>query len=407
MVAPTQHHRSHPPRYPSRRLVVGAATATAFGSLLPHIVHSSPSNPASRAMPQPVRFAYVGCRTTRERQARGDGIVVYAVDGTSGTWRQVQLVEKLLNPSFLAFDRTGRTLYTVHGDASEISSFRVDPTSGTLSPLNRVSTKGKNPVHLAVDPANRFVVVVNHVTAGEHVSNLAVIALEQDGSLGRMTDHVPITGKIGPHRAEQPFPKPHQCLFDPSGRFIAVPDKGLDLVLTFRLGETGKLHRVGEAPSREGEGPRHLVFHPTRPYCFVLNELSSTVMSCRFDPASGTLTPIQEISALPDTFIGFSRASEIDISPDGRFVYASNRGDDSIAAFAVDQGTGRLTAAAWTPSAGKTPRFFALDPAGRHLFVANEDSDTIVRFARDEASGAIADAMTVARTGSPTCIVFA
>lgn len=360
-------------------------------------------------MTGPARFAYVGCRTTRERNARGDGLGVYAVDPGTGAWAQVQLVGGLLNPSFLAFDRAGRVLYAVHGDASEISAFRIDPRTGQLTGLNQVSTNGRNPVHLAVDPTNRFVVVANHVTRDPHVSNLAVIALEADGSLGAMTDHLPLTGEIGPHRVEQPFAKPHQCVFDPSGRFIAVPDKGLDAIVTYRLDGAGRLRPIETPParSREGEGPRHIVFHPRAPYAFVVNELSSTVMACRFDPESGALAPIQVVPALPDTFVAFSRASEIDVSPDGRFVYASNRGHDSVAAFAVDARTGRLTATGWTPAEGRTPRFFALDPGGRHLFVANEDSDTIIRFARDAGTGALGDGTVVARTGSPTCVLFA
>src|SRR5829696_9135462 len=130
------------------------------------------------------RFAYVGCRTTRERNARGDGIVVYALNTDTKPWRQIQLVEGLLNPSYLASDRTGRTLYAVHGDSSEISAFRTDPKDGRLSLINQASTYGKNPVHLAVDPTNRFVVIANQVTSYQYVSSLAVLALGPDGALG-------------------------------------------------------------------------------------------------------------------------------------------------------------------------------------------------------------------------------
>src|SRR3954470_3207790 len=353
-------------------------------------------------------LAYVGCRTTRERNARGDGINVYRLNGDAATWTHVQLVGDLLNPSFLAFDRQQRCLYTVHGDSSEISAFRIDPHTGELAFLNQQSTKGKNPVHLTIDPTNRFVVVANHVTAQDYVSSLAVLALNEDGSLGAMTDHVPLKGELGPHRVEQPFAKPHQVQYDPSDRFIAVPDKGLDLVFTYTLDTAGKLRAIDAPPAhaREGAGPRHISFHPARPYAYVLNELDSTVMACRLDPESGALAPFQILSSLPDTYVGDSRASEIEVSRDGRFVYASNRGYDSVAIFAIDHATGRMSAVGWQESAGKTPRFFTLDPTGQRMFVANEDSDSIVAFEVDQDTGRLTNVRTATHVGSPTCILF-
>jgi 6-phosphogluconolactonase len=155
---------------------------------------------------------------------------------------------------------------------SPICAFRIDSGDGRLSLINQKSTHGKNPVHLGVDPANRFVVIANHVTSGQYVSSLAVLTLCSDGALGELVDHVPLTGKIGPHRIEQPFAKPHQCQFDPAGRFIAVPDKGLDVDFTYYLDGAGKLHCIDgpPAPTREGEGPRHIAFHPRLPYAFVI-----------------------------------------------------------------------------------------------------------------------------------------
>lgn len=357
----------------------------------------------------PPHIAYVGCRTTRERNARGEGIAVYQLSDDGRNWHQIQLVDGLLNPSFLILDHRRRVLYTVHGDSSEVSAFRVDAADGRLTLINQMPCQGLNPVHLALDPSGRYLVVANHITKGPYVSSLAVLSVGLDGALGPVVDHLPLSGNVGPHRVEQPFAKPHQVVFDPAGRFLAVPDKGLDLILSYRLDEAGKLHATDTPPARarEGSGPRHLAFHPTRPFVFVLNELSSTVLSCAYDPQSGAITPQQEVSALPDTFIGFSRGSEIEISPDGQFVYASNRGHDSVAAFTVDNETGRLAPVCWVAAEGKTPRFFTLDPSSRHLFAANEDSDTIVGFSRDLRSGNLSEASLVARTGSPTCILFA
>lgn len=349
-------------------------------------------------------FAYVGSRTTRERNARGEGLSVYRVDPAAATWTPVQVLHDLVNPSFLCFDRHRRFLYAVHGDRSEISAFRIDPASGELTFLNQESTGGKNPVHLCVDPGNRFVIVVNHIT-----SSLAVLPRQENGSLGKLCDLVTLTGKIGPHRVEQPFPKPHQALFDGTDRYIAVPDKGLDRTFVFRLdGATGKLSEVEgtAAESREGAGPRHITFHPSNRFAYVVNELDSTVTACRFDAGTGALVPFQVLPALPDSFVGNGRGAEIAVTASGRFVFASNRGHDSIAAFAVDDATGRLTAAGWHLSGGRTPRFFALGPADDTLFAANEDSDTIVGFRIDPRTGGLDPLGTVARTGSPVCILF-
>jgi len=347
-------------------------------------------------------FAYVGSRTTRERNARGDGINVYREDAVTGGWTHVQLVSGLANPSYLAFDRMQQFLYAVHGDLSDISAFRIEPVTGKLTFINSAGTFGKNPVHLAIDPGNRFIVVANHIS-----SSVVLLARNPDGSVGALADKITLTGQIGPHRVEQPFSKPHQVEFDPSGRFVIVPDKGLDQVFTVRIdAASGKLVRVdaGTPRSRDGSGPRHVAFHPKGSLAYVVGELDSTITAYHFDSATGRLTPFQVVPTLPDTFVGNSRGAEVAVSRDGRFLYASNRGHDSIVAFSIDQNDGRLTPAGWTSSQGKTPRFFALDPAGRFLFVANEDSDSIVPFRVDQ--GGLIPAGAVVRTGSPVCIVW-
>jgi 6-phosphogluconolactonase len=348
-------------------------------------------------------YAYVGARTTRERGARGNGLNVYRVDGKTRAWTHIQLLGDLVNPSFLAFDRTHNYLYAVHGDLTDISAFAVNQATGKLTAINRRSTEGKNPVHLAVDPSNRFVVVANHIT-----STLALLPRETDGSVGEVVDLVKLEGKIGPHRVEQPFAKPHQTEFDPSGRFIVVPDKGLDRIFTFRIdSDSRKLAQVGRpAEAREGAGPRHIAFHPNGRLAYVINELDSTVTAYRFDPANGALEAFQIVSALPDFFTGNSRGSEIGLSPDGRTLYASNRGYDSIAMFTVDQNDGKLSITGWQTSNGKTPRFFALDPTGGSMFVANEESDSIATCRIDQSTGKLTMTEASVSVGSPVCIVF-
>ena len=345
-------------------------------------------------------LAYVGSRTTRERQARGEGISVYRCDPDTGVLERIQLLSDLVNPSFLALNRAGTRLYAVHGDGEEISAFAVAPASGHIHPINRQSTGGRNPVHLALAPDERFVVVSNHVT-----SSLAVLPIADDGTLQPLTQLLALSGEPGPHRKEQPFAKPHFNPFDPSGRFVVVPDKGVDRVFSFRF-DAGRLTPAAIAVAREGACPRHIAFHPNQAWVYAINELDSTVTAYRFDSADGRLRPFQVLSALSDRFTGNSRASEIEVHPSGRTLYASNRGEDSIAVMTIDPAGGRLALVQTMPAGGRTPRFFVVTPDGRWLYVLNEDADSIRLLRIDASSGRLHDTGRVWVCGSPVCMVF-
>jgi len=349
-------------------------------------------------------FVYVGCYTTKQRNARGEGINVYSMDRTSGIWTHVQLVKDLVNPSWLALDQQQRVLYSAHGDGEVVTALSIDRSTGRLKMLGQQATGGKNGVRIAVDSTNKFLVCANYSSG-----TVAVLPIAPDGSLGPLTDLVSLTGTPGPHRTEQSSPHPHDVPFDRSGRFVVVPDKGLDKVFVFKLDTTrGKLV-PSDAPfatSRPGAGPRHVDFHPSKPNAYAINELDSTITTYRFDGASGELKALQVITTLPPSFTGNNTTSEIAVAPSGRFVYGSNRGHDSIAVFAVDAGTGVLTPVDWEPTQGKTPRFFTLDPSGRYLYAANQDSDTIVCFRVDPGSGKLSSTGNVVKTGSPSSIVF-
>lgn len=347
-------------------------------------------------------YAYVGSRTTRERNARGRGISVYWLDEAQRELTEVQVVEGLVNPSFLALNAMGDVLYTVHGDAQEVSAFRVDRLQGTLTFLNSEDCGGRNPVHLAIDPSGRYLIVSNHLSG-----TAAVMPLLDDGAVGAVSELVALTGERGPHRVEQPFSKPHFNPFDPSGRFVVLPDKGLDRVFTFRF-EDGRMLPTNPpfVMAREGSGPRHIAFHGAGSYAYAVNELDSTVVAYEMNRNEGTLRAIQVLSTLPDCFTGNSRASEIAVDASNRFVYASNRGFDSIAIFAIEGQSGRLRFVEAVPSQGKTPRFFAISPNGRTLFALNEDSDSIIAFSIDAETGNLGHAGTPTACGSPVCLVF-
>lgn len=190
----------------------------ALGGIVAPLVHSRSaaaqttgvSTALAGADPVGSYYAYVGTRTTKERKSRGNGLNVYHVDAGTGVWTHIQLVGDLVNPSFLTFDRTGKFLYTVHGDLSDVTAFSIEAESGKLAQISRQGTEGKNPIHLAIDPTNRFLVVANHIT-----STLALLTRAEDGSLGPVIDLVTIEGEIGPHHVEQPFAKPHQVNIEP------------------------------------------------------------------------------------------------------------------------------------------------------------------------------------------------
>jgi 6-phosphogluconolactonase len=376
----------------------GAALAIAGPAAL-----ASAGTPARTAQGREM-FAYVGAFTTAQRKGHGDGINVYRMDPRTGAWAHVQLVPDIVNPSFLALDHQQRFLYSVHADLDEVSAYAIAKNSGQLTPLNKQSCGGKNPVYLSLDPSNRYIVTANY-TAG----SVGVVPIEQDGILGPRTDLVTLTGEPGPNRKEQTGSHPHNCPFDPAGRFIVVPDKGLDRIFVFRLhAATGKLvaNNPPSVATREGAGPRHIAFHPSLPYAYVINELGSTMTTYRYDAARGVLQPMQVLPTTPSTFTGNNTGAEVAVAPSGRFVYGSNRGHDSIVIFAVDRANGTLIPVDWVSTQGKTPRFFALDPTANFLYAANQDTDTVVSFRVNQRNGRLTPTGQIINVGSPCTIVF-
>jgi 6-phosphogluconolactonase len=294
-------------------------------------------------------FAYVGAFTTPERKGHGGGISVYRVDPASGVWTQEQLLE-IVNPSFLALDRAQRFLYSVHADLDEVSAYAIDKQNGHITALNRQSCGGKNAVHLSIDPTGRWIVTANY-SAG----SVGVVPIEKDGSLGPRTDLLNLSGEPGPDGKRQTSSHPHHAVFDPSGRFIAVPDLGFDRIFVFRLDAgTGKLTANDPpfATTRPGAGPRHIAFHPKMPFAYAINELGSSVTTYRFDAQRGSLQPMQILPSTPPDFTGDNHGAEIAVAPSG-LVYTSNRGHDSIAIFAIRAAAERNSPSPPTPSTSR------------------------------------------------------
>ena len=352
--------------------------------------------------PQP-RFAYVGSFTSEARKARGEGISAYRIDPATGRWARVQALSREVNPGYLAVDPRRPVLYAVHSEANQVSAFAINDTTGELTLINRQSCGGDNPVHLALDATGRFLVVANYASG-----NVIALQVDADGSLGRRTADVALKGELGPHRTEQAVPHPHQCPFDPSGRFIVVPDKGLDRLFAFRLDAATGALVPADPPSvktRSGSGPRHIGFHPRLPFAYVINELDSTVGAYRTRDAEA-LEPIQIVPSIPSSHTGDNTGAAVAVAPSGRFVYVSNRGHNSVGIFRVDESNGLLSAVAWEPTTGPTPRFIGLDPAGARLYAANQAGDTIVEFDVSDASGLLTATGRIMVAGTPVCVVW-
>jgi len=408
----------------SRRRLLGATTAVAGASLI-----GTEAQAAPRGQRRHSAIAYVGSWTSAERAADGPGLSVYRLDQKSARWSLLQILSAddgnpttperpgalPESPALLAFDRTRRFLYAVHADTDKVSAFTVDQRSGELTLLNIARTGGTNPVFVTTDPSNRWLVVANYDQPGSVVT----LPIRADGSLGELTGALRFPGRPGPHKEEQDGSYPHIAEFDPSGRWLIVADRGLDRLFTVQLdARTGALalHGPGTTQLREGSGPRHIAFHPTRPFAYSVDELRSCVTTFGWNSRLGQFTPRQVLPSTPPDMTGDSRAAEIAVAPSGRFVYASNRSGagvldpqqraDTIGCWRIDQGTGDLHPVAWTPTGGLQVRHFTLNSAGDRLYAANQSSGTIVTFAVDSTTGRLQRIGAPLNTGTPTFVLL-
>ena len=351
-------------------------------------------------------FAYTGCYTTPDRDGQGNGINVFQMDTETGAWTHVQLLGGVGNPSWLTVGPDGRTLYTVHGgnDFSEVSAFAIQPGSGHLTPLGTQSCGGPNPVAISISPLVPYAVVAVY-----NAGKVAALPVNPDGSLGPMSDLITLVGTPGPHPTEQNVSHPHHIPLAPDGKHFIVPDKGYDRTYVFSVTAAGKIVPTEQASvvARPGAAPRHLAFHPTAPYAYQCNEIDSTVTTFGYDAATGRLDELEIQTTLPADFDGRNSTAEIMAAGSGKFVYVSNRGHNSIAIFAVDAGTGKLTPVGWEPTQGAQPRYFTFDPSGRFLYAANQASHTIVTFQVDQERGTLTPTGQTIELGSPVSIVFA
>ena len=352
---------------------------------------------------------YVGTYT----RAPSKGIYAYRFQGATGALTPMGtagLAAETENPSFLAVHPNQRFLYAVNevsrydgAAAGSVSAFAIDRATGGLTLLNRVSSRGADPCHLSIDRSGKWLFVANY-SGG----SVAAFPVRDDGTLGEASAFFQHTG-ASVNKARQGAPHAHAAVVSPDNRFVLAADLGLDRILSYPLTPaTGGLGPAGPrfAAIAPGSGPRHLAFRPDGKFVYVLNEMLSRVAALSYDADRGTLAELQTLSTLPNGFSGENSGAEIATHPSGKFLYASNRGDDSIAIFRIDAARGTLTSAGHVPTQGKTPRGFAIDPSGRFLVAANQSSGSLVLFRIDLETGGLTPAGTVVQNPSPVSVVF-
>lgn len=338
------------------------------------------------------------------------GIYVSRLDSATGRLSQPTLAAEAANPSFLALHPNGRFLYAV-GELDKVegrpggavSAFALDPVSGALTRLNQASSAGAHPCHLVVDATGRWVLLANY-SGG----NVAVLPIREDGSVGdpwQIAQHV--GSSVNPRRQERPHA--HSINLDAANRFAIAADLGTDKLMIYRFHPpTGSLEANDPAFATlpPGSGPRHFAFHPGGRHAFAINELLSTLTAFRYDARRGALETVATLSTLPPGFGGENTTAEVQVHPNGRYVYGSNRGDDSIAVFRFDRRRETLRWVERESTRGKTPRNFAIDPSGRWLLAANQNSDSVVVFRIDSRTGELSPAGSVIEVGAPVCVKF-
>lgn len=336
---------------------------------------------------------------------KSEGIYVHKFNSSDGSAAEISHVNTS-NPSFVAVSPGGYFVYAVQEDATakgkggNIAAFSFNKKTGTLTYINAQPSGGDHPCYVVVDKTGRWVVAGNY-TSGS-VSVFPVLA---DGSLGATTSIMQHQGS-GPNTTRQKSPHVHCTIFSADNLFLFVPDLGIDKIMIYAFDAvTGNLtpSRQPFAQSHGGAGPRHFCFHPAGKFAYLMEELSGTVVG--FTYKNGKLKQIQRISSMPAADTGFAGSADIHVSPDGKFLYASNRANsNTIAIFKIDQNNGTLKLAGHQSTLGKTPRNFNFDPTGNFLLVANQNSDEIVVFKIDKGTGLLTDTKQRIKVGNPVCI---
>lgn len=343
---------------------------------------------------------------------KSKGIYVSRFDSSTGKLSEPKLAAETKNPSFFALHPGGKFLYavgevnSVQGQpAGAVNAYSLDAKTGKLVALNQQASGGTGPCHVSVDASGRCAMVANYGSG-----SIAALSIKPDGSLGVAATIIQHVGSsVNPKR--QAGPHAHFIIPSPDNRFALACDLGLDKVLVYQLDPANarlSTHNPASAGVPHGSGPRHLAFSPDGKSAYVINEMALTITGFSYDAAHGNFFEVQNVSTVPGDYVVTDKDStaEVAVHPSGKFVYGSNRGHDSIAVFAVDAKTSKLTLVQNESTQGKTPRHFAIDPSGKWLLAENQNSDSVVGFAIDTETGKLKPTGQTITVGSPVCAVF-
>lgn len=330
-----------------------------------------------------------------------DGIYLADFDAEKGTLSEPTRAVEYQRPGFLALHPEKPVLLAVGGEG-KVASFAIGKDA-SLTFLGDADCKGTNPCHLAVDSSGRTVAVANYSSG-----SLATIRLNADGKPGEAVTALKIEGS-GPNPQRQKEAHTHGAYFDNSNRFLFVPDLGIDKVLIYRFDPATSAITPNDVPdwkSAPGAGPRHMAFSPDERHAYIVNELDNTIAATAFDDSTGALTTIGSVPTLPEDFKGQSTTAEIEVHPGGKFVYASNRGHDSIAVFRRDPESGKLTFLQHAPCGGATPRHFKIHPSGKWLLCGHQKDNTISVLSLDPDTGLLGAPQSTVKAPAPICLLF-
>ena len=343
--------------------------------------------------------------------APGDEGAIHAFHLSTETcrWELAERTTDVEHPFFLALSPDKQTLYSIHApgqfggeEHEQVAAYQIANGRGALKLLNRQSARGSAACYLDVDATGKVVVLANYSTG-----SVAAFPIQQNGSLGEISSFVQHRGSsVDPARQQDPHA--HCIVVGPRNQYVYVADLGLDQILSYQLDTTS----ARLVPSRQpfvrtlpGAGPRHLTFHPNGQHIYVINELTNSVSVFENDGDSGMLIERQTVSTLPDDFDGESYCADVKITPDGRFLYGTNRGHDSLAAYRIDK-DGQLTLLGIEPSLGKGPQNLAITPDGKMLLCANLPGNNVVAFRIDQETGSLTQAGEPLSIPSPSCIMI-
>ncbi len=342
-------------------------------------------------------IGFVGTYT----KGNSEGLYSFSLDTLNGKIEQVEVAAKLDNPTYLTLSNDNTFLYSVvkDGEMGGVAAFSINKKTNELLPLNQQGSDGAPPCHVSVDSQNRYVLASNY-----HKGSIEVYALNAENGGINHRASVAIHVGSGPDKRQEK-PHTHYAGFTPDEKYIAVVDLGVDKIFTYEI-KAGTLTEVSSLSVKPGSGPRHLVFHPNQSYAYVMTEFSSEVFVLRYHAENGQFTQVQSIPTIPADFTENNQGSAIHISADGRFVYAGNRGHNSIAVFKVDQDTSELSFVEYTSTEGNWPRDFVLDPSEKFIVASNQESSNLVLFLRDTETGKLTLLSSDIAVPDPVCVKF-